>query len=271
MKNYWASEIDPSAIAIAKRNYPSTKHLGSVKDVKGLSEPLDLLIGGSPCQDLSVAKQKREGLKGAQSGLFYEYLRLLRALKPKWFILENVASMSKDARDTITKELGVEPILIDAALVSAQSRKRLFWTNIPGVRLPSDRGIKLKDILEADPEDSYFIKGGLTVDVSGVCCARNIGRRLKDGVRKDYDKSIAIERRIECREDGKSGTLTKVQKDNLIVKGNTLRRLTPTECERLQSLPDGYTAGVANTNRYKCLGNAFNVEVIKHILSHIPV
>ena len=108
---------------------------------------IDLLIGGSPCQDLSIAG-KRAGLAGARSGLFYEYVRILKEVKPKYFVLENVASMPKEAKEIITKELGVEPIMINAALVSAQSRKRLFWTNIPGITQPADKGILLKDILE---------------------------------------------------------------------------------------------------------------------------
>ena len=144
--SYSASEIDPYAVKVSQKNHPDIKHLGDVKTVKAME--CDLLIGGSPCTDLSIAKKDREGLKGERSGLFYEFVRLWKECKPKWFVLENVASMSQTAKDEITKQLGVEPIMIDAALVSAQSRKRLFWTNIPAVGLPEDKGIKVKDILE---------------------------------------------------------------------------------------------------------------------------
>src|SRR3990167_2785936 len=131
---YYASEIDKNAIAVAMKNYPDTIQLGDVETItKDLlasymgNVEIDLLVGGSPCQDLSIAQKNRKGLDGERSGLFWEYVRLLKEVKPKWFILENVASMSKEAKDIITKKLGVEPIMINAALVSAQNRKRLFW------------------------------------------------------------------------------------------------------------------------------------------------
>ena len=147
--SYYASEIDKYAITVSKMNHPEIHQIGDVKQVtKRKMEKIDLLIGGSPCQDLSIAKKNRKGLDGERSGLFWEYVRILKKVKPKYFVLENVASMSKEARDVITKTLGVEPIMINAALVSAQQRKRLFWTNIPGVKLPKDKNIFLKDVLE---------------------------------------------------------------------------------------------------------------------------
>jgi DNA-cytosine methyltransferase len=301
---YFASEIDKNAIKVAQKNYPDTIQLGSVV---GLVPPeCDLLIGGSPCQDLSIAKKDRKGLDGNRSGLFWEWVRVWKETKPKWWVLENVASMPKKDRDIITATLGVEPVMFNASLVSAQCRKRLFWTNIK-FDLPTDRGILLKDILEAEVDERFYIKkeftktaqtgrnetkklgymgkkdhqskrvyddGGklptLTVDCNSmVKVGRDIGRRLNaDGHRADADTTIPYERRIETREDGKCGTLTNVQKDNLVVS-NVVRKLTPIECERLQSLPDNYTKDVATTNRYKCLGNAFNVEVVAHILRHI--
>jgi DNA (cytosine-5)-methyltransferase 3A len=314
---YHASEIDPNAIKVSKANYPDIKHLGDVRTVE-MIEDVDLLCGGSPCTDLSVAKKDRKGLEGQHSSLFYEYLRVLRLIKPKWFILENVNSMPKKDRDIITEEMGVEPIMIDASLVSAQSRKRLFWTNIPVVGLPTDRKIVLKDILQpdADIDEKMFLKskvnptdkkngttllkvghignsngqgsrvyspegksvtlsangggGGAKTGLYQVKSGRDIGRRLNaDGHRADEDKTIPIQRRVEMREDDKSGTITSVSKDTLVV-ADKIRKLTPIECERLQSLPDGYTKGISTTQRYRCLGNAFNVEVIKHILSFIP-
>jgi DNA (cytosine-5)-methyltransferase 3A len=270
--SYYASEIEPNAMKIAKKNFPDTIHVGDVRSITKESIPvqIDLLIGGSPCQDLSIAKQNRKGLEGERSGLFNEYVRIKHELNPRWFVLENVASMSKKDRDIITSILGVEPIMIDASLVSAQSRKRLFWTNIPNVTQPKDREIMLKDILQSDIEERFYVKNtnrGVESEIEVI--GRDIGRRLDaNGTRKDKDKSIQVTRRIELREDNKCGTLTSVTKDNLVV-GKRIRRLTPIECERLQSLPDNYTEGILLTNRYKCLGNAFNVEVIRHIISFI--
>lgn len=332
--DYTAAEIDPNAIKISKKNYPDIKHIGSVVDVPYIPD-LDLLCGGSPCTDLSIAKKDRKGLDGEHSSLFWEWVRVWKLCKPKWFILENVNSMPKKDRDIITTELGVEPIMIDASLVSAQSRKRLFWTNIPVQGLPEDKKILLKDILETGAEvDERMVRdgkaycltatyshanateagirnsvekkqrtlvqigyvgntngqanrvyspegksvtlsangGGLGAKTGLYKIGRDIGRRLKDGVRADDDKTIPITRRIETREDDKAGMLTSVTKDNIVVNTETtkIRKLTPIECERLQSLPDNYTQGIANTNRYKALGNAFNVEVIRFILSFIP-
>jgi site-specific DNA-cytosine methylase len=251
--DYYSSEIDKYAIKVSTKNFPTIKRLGDVSTVKAIPD-LFLLIGGSPCQDLSIAKKGRKGLSGTRSGLFYQFVRVLRESKPKYFILENVNSMTAESRDTISKELGCQPIMINASLVSAQSRKRLFWTNIPVVGLPADRRIFLKDILEGSNTGLYKI-------------GRNIGRRLdKDGKRQD-DSDIPITRRIETRADDKSGTLTSVAKDNLVIGEGVIRKLTPIECERLQGLPDNYTEGISTTQRYKCLGTAFNVDVIKFILS----
>jgi len=249
---YYASEVEVNAIKVAQKNHPTTVQLGSVV---GLVPPeCDLLIGGSPCVDLSIAKKNRKGLEGERSGLFWEWVRVWKEAKPTWWVLENVASMPKKDRDIITATLGVEPVMFNAALVSAQSRKRLFWTNIK-FDLPEDRGIMLKDILQA-PAD--------------VKVGREIGRRLNaDGHRADADATLTYQRRIETREDGKCGTLTSVQKDNLVVS-DVVRKLTPIECERLQGLPDNYTEGIAMTHRYKCCGNAFNVDVVAHILRGIP-
>tara|TARA_R110000868_G_scaffold2565_1_gene18417 strand:+ start:1253 stop:2095 length:843 start_codon:yes stop_codon:yes gene_type:complete len=252
---YYSSEIDKSAISISKKNYPSIISLGNILNLNKdmIKEPIDLLIGGSPCQDLSIAKKNRKGLEGDRSGLFWQYVRLKNELQPKWFILENVASMPQKDKDIISQAMGCEPVLFDASLVSAQCRKRLFWTNI-SFELPYDRGIVVKDILKTDEK---------------IC--RIVGRRLNsEGKRDDYNKNIKIEQRIEVRDDNKSGTLTTVQKDNMVVNPQySIRKLTPIECERLQSLPDNYTEGIATTNRYKCLGNAFNADVIAHILFSI--
>ena len=148
---YYACEIEKNAMKVSQKNYPEIVQLGDVRTVHTLDDHIDLLIGGSPCIDLSIAKKGRQGLEGEHSSLFWEYVRILRLTNPKYFILENVASMPKKDKDIITKELGVEPVMFNASLVSAQCRKRLFWTNIQ-FELPEDKGILLKDILESDGE-----------------------------------------------------------------------------------------------------------------------
>lgn len=324
---YYASEIDKYAIQVSEKNYPDIKHIGSVTEVKGYSE-VDLLIGGSPCQDLSIAKKDRKGLDGERSGLFWEYVRILREVKPKYFILENVASMPKEAKEIITRELGVEPIMINAALVSAQNRKRLFWTNIPNVTLPDDRGILLKDILETEVDEKYNVYSDNwrvarnTVDInnkSRCLNASNYKGALNDGmslirigqigkggqgdrIYSPEGKSVALSALGGGRgaktglyriKNEPHGTALDYYNDTIVPNGKAkvlgtnpqsttavagqlvndnslIRKLTPIECERLQGLPDNYTEGVSNTQRYKALGNAFNVDVVTHILSFIP-
>jgi DNA (cytosine-5)-methyltransferase 3A len=295
---YIASEIDKYAIEISKKNYPDQIHFGSVTDVSGLIDTkkpfyatnIDLLIGGSPYQDLSIAKKNRKGLEGDRSGLFWEYVRILKEVKPKYFILENVNSMPKEAKALITETLGVEPIMINASLVSAQNRKRLFWTNIPNVILPEDRGILLKDILEKDVEDKFISSAESIKNNWRITKAlktpeeksKALTATMWKGAGNDGMTTIRIGSigkggqgdRIYSKE-GKSVALSangggRGAKTGLYEVKGDIRKLTPVECERLQSLPDNYTGGVSNSQRYKCLGNAFNVDVVAHILSFIP-
>lgn len=292
---YHASEIDKYAGWISAQNYPAIIRHGYVQGIKGEDiGRVDLLIGGSPCQDLSIAKRDRAGLKGSRSGLFYEYVRILLEVQPKYFVLENVASMPKDAQEEISKTLGVRPIMIDAELVSGQSRKRLFWTNIPGVRPPADRRIMLCDILERyeDVDEKYYVS---QETLQGVI---QWGNRQSSRIRSIWGKSCTLQaggggtgaktglylvQRPRGKNEGvirsafgKSTTLTGKWQDNhmlfdLVKEGEVrVRRLTPIECERLQCLPDRYTEGVSDTQRYKMLGNAFNVDVVAHILSFLP-
>lgn len=270
---YHASEIDRYAIQVSSNNYPDIVQLGSVTDINPL--PIyDILIGGSPCQDLSIAKRSRKGLQGEKSGLFWEYVRILKTCQPKYFILENVASMSQEAKQEITTTLGVEPIMIDASLVSAQKRKRLFWTNIPNVTQPQDRGILLKDILLdgiAEREKSLVI----TATYSRACPRDYFTRSNRQLIKVGHFNKGGQGDRVYSIE-GKSVTLSALgggrgAKTGLYetTKG-IYRKLHPIECERLQGLPDNYTEGISKTQRYKCLGNAFNVDVVAHILSFIP-
>lgn len=321
-ETYYASEIDKYAMQIARKNWPEMIQLGDVKDLPPSNlGNIDLLIGGSPCQDLSIAKKNRKGLDGSRSGLFYEYLRILKEVKPKFFILENVNSMPKEARETISKELfGIEPIMINAALVSAQNRKRLFWVGkLVGskyeqvhIELPKDKGILLKDILESGDVDnlkSYAIDAnyfkGFNSGSQGGKPSTEKGKRQSirvgsfnsggqgDRVYSPIGKSVALSANGGGRGaktglymiqtprgknkggkkslDGKTPTLTssKWEHNNKLVDHEMIRKLTPIECERLQGLPDNYTAGVSNTQRYKSLGNAFNVDVVTHILNYL--
>jgi len=487
---YYASEIDKYAIQITQKNFPNTIQLGSVVDFYPtplICGNIDLIIGGSPCQDLSIAKKNREGLAGSRSSLFYEYVRILKEVKPKYFILENVNSMPKEAKQIITDELfGIEPIMINASLVSAQNRKRLFWVGkLVGdtyvkvdVPLPKDRGILLKDILEQEVDEKYYVSSkhteamirtrkskqlnipnengkcgtvtasyykipndgnyipvrvghlnqggqgdriyspdGKSVNLSANGGGRGaktglyaiskpvilgseklqvlkeerteLGKKLRKEIREKTGKdstsrsagykayygreglkancittSLGAEgmivenyqiskltpiesgqedktglyavgcasrtyprykeqgversKQIEIRDDEKANSMTSVQGDSMVaivpeatkkgyavaregqsidlsfptsktrrgrvgdkvknlmtsqnigvLQNSGIRKLTPIECERLQSLPDNYTAGVSNTQRYKACGNGFNCAVIEHILKHI--
>ena len=296
---YMSAEIDKNAIKVSEKNYPDIIRVGNVVGLE-VEGQIDLLIGGSPCQDLSIAKKDRKGLEGNRSGLFWEYVRIKKECNPKWFILENVASMPKADKDIITREMGVEPVMFNASLVSAQSRKRLFWTNIP-FNLPVDRGILLKDILEADVDEKFYINkemksnGKTTGKVGYVGDGEQYGQGGQahrvystDGKTPTMSSGPALIRigHIGNNEsqgyriydtDGKSCSLSATGGGlagggrTLIKEEARIRKLTPIECERLQGLPDNYTEGVATTNRYKCLGNAFHVDVVACILNHLHI
>ena len=258
--NYYASEIDKFAIGITKKNYPNTIHLGDVRDVKGEDLPkIDLLFGGSPCQSFSNAGNGK-GFEGS-SGIFWEYVRVLREVKPKYFMLENV-KMKKEWQDIITKELGVEPIAINSSLLSGQNRPRLYWTNIPGVEQPEDKGIKLKDILEDDNlvDKQHLMTPKAMAYMDGL---RNGKQRW------DYHKNPL---------DGKAACIVAsfYKLSGLGVLdyrklGKPCRRLTPVECERLQTVPDNYTESASRTQRYKMIGNGWTVDVIAHIFSYMKL
>lgn len=284
--NYYASEIDKHAIAVTQHNYPNTIQLGSVTELDGTKLPkIELLIGGSPCQSFSFAG-KRKGMSTkdnieittleqylllkeqgfefeGQSYLFWEYMRIFKIVKPKYFLLENVIMIDK-WKKILTEAIGVEPIEINSSLVSAQNRRRLYWTNIPFSKL-EDKKIYLKDIIEDENEISVF-------------CGAMRGRYIIDGKCQDGKMKTAglTKQRIEIRYDGKTNTLTTVGKDNNVVynaDGRTyynledcdFRKLSPIECERLQTVPDNYTNVVPKTYRLKMLGNGWTVDVISHI------
>ena len=394
---YYASEIDKYGIQIAKKNFPDTVHLGDVKDIKGKDLPeIDLIVAGSPCQGFSFAG-KQLAFDDPRSALFFEFVRILKEVKPKYFLLENVR-MKKEFQAVISEQIssiypecsngglfGIEPILINSALLSAQNRNRLYWTNIPNIEQPEDLGIVLRDVLEYEPEEftkmsdnflkrngerncmiddtkekahsfsamDYVKNGrqgnylacdnegkptyntpkqvGTATDLKGYDIIKRVysedgksptlttmggghrepkvavkggairGRAYDDkGKRLDKNgKSVASKTKqmLEVRKDYKSNAITTVQKDSIAVskirnKSKTVRsggrlsydrhewdsvdelhwrKLTPLECERLQTVPDNYTDAVSNTQRYKMLGNGFTVRVIEHILKNMEV
>ena len=256
--SYFASEIDKPAIKVTMANYPNTIQLGDVTKVKGADLPkIDLLIGGSPCQGFSFAG-KQLNFNDPRSKLFFEYVRLLRECNPKYFLLENV-KMKKEYQDIISEHLGVEPIFINSALVSAQNRKRLYWTNIPINTMPEDKGLTLKDIISDVAHHKITIKHPETV------------RRTKNYAQ--YDQTLKGHGSQDQRFfylNGKSGCITRSRSSIPKVEyGDEIILLLPEEVEKLQTVPTGYTSIVKTQDRYAMLGNGWTVDVIAHIFKGI--
>jgi len=288
---YYASEIDKYAMKVTQNNFPNTWQLGDVQKIdtlmntKGGTATVDLLVGGSPCQDVSFAGLGKGLIHGERSNLFFEYVRLLNKLKPKYFLLENVR-MKQEYQDIISSELGVKPYIYNSADCSAQNRLRWYWTNIPQDELIRQDNIVLQDILEDDgiAHDLMTNKEGkahcVTARYNGAVWWNSIQRKQRTMVQvaeADTIKGYDIIKRIYSPM-GKSPTLTTMQGGHRepkvamgrIVNGMRWRKLTPLECERLQGVPDNYTDCVSNSQRYKMLGNGFNVPTIKHILKNLP-
>lgn len=275
VEKYYSSEILPQAVAIADYNYPG--QIEKLGDVRNCAEwnlgEIDLLIGGSPCIDLSVAMKNREGLQGKHSSLFWYYVECIKLFKPKYFILENAASMNKADRDKISEVLGVEPLVINSNLVSAQNRKRLYWTNLKGVTMPEDKGLLLQDVLEsgkADRPKSLCITSSYDGFTGSQDYFRHRYYGLSFGQVVLEDGADPTEQRAAYKTYGKYSGVE--------VKGR-LRELTALECERLQTLSDNYTKygkfdngkikEIPKTTRYKIIGSAFTVDVITHLLNFI--
>jgi len=257
VERYVAFEVDKYATQVSEKNYPKIERNGDVfegdfTDYKGF----DLIIGGSPCTYWSVARTNREtSSAGVGFELFMQYARALEESEAPYFLYENNFGIHKDIQREISAVLGVEPIMINSALVSAQNRKRLYWTNIPGVEQPADKGIVLQDFIT----DADFTLGA--------------------AMRGRYDDQRKVRQQIKVRKDRKSNALTTVQKDCILavhtsskiaVDSDHWRHLSPIECERLQTLPDDYTEGVSKTQRHKGIGNGWTVDVIAHIFKNIP-
>lgn len=251
---YFASEIEQTAIDVCRNNFPSTIHLGDVKTIDISSLPkIDLLIGGSPCQGFSSAG-KQLNFEDPRSQLFFEFVKIKNKLNPRYFLLENV-KMKKEWQDVITRHLGVSPVFINSSDFSAQNRQRLYWTNIP-IENWTPKNIHLNDILESGWESDRN---------KSYCLDANYGKG--SNLRRYFHRGS---RQIVF----KSGFLPdkpSIEDANII--GNNMkdkwRLLTPEECERLQTLPQGYTNGISNIKRYHAIGNGWTVDVIAHILKGI--
>jgi site-specific DNA-cytosine methylase len=248
---YYASEIEPNAIKVTQHNFPNTIQLGDVRNIKAEDLPkIDLLIGGSPCQTFSQAGE-RTGFDG-KSGLFYEFLRLLKEVDPTYFLLENV-KMRKDWQDEISRELGVDPVLIDSNLVSAQDRKRLYWTNILGdgwfgeITQPTNKKAYLYNSVE-QVDREWLPLLPWTQKYWG-------GKKKIDMLRTiDSDKSFTL-------------TTNKSHPKNYYLSPDRTRltKLTSREAEILQTVPEGYTSCISEGAAFSALGNGWTVDVIAHI------
>ena len=351
VSEYHAFEIDKSAINTTMNNFPNTIQHGSVIGVDWSQfKDVDIVMGGSPCQSFSVSgkmkgmittdgfnittlddyiKLYNDGVEfEGESYLFWEFVRAIEIIQPRYFLLENVV-MTKDNEDIITNTMGVKPILINSKRISCQNRRRLYWTNIPNIKQPADRGVYVKDIIDDDYDKNLIIDekywdrsdivdyfkrhqplvinklsliynigdknsqgqrvyaiNGKTPTMSALggghgaktglyithppYATREVGRRLNVlGDARD-DKNGSIVRGYEIRTDEKTSTLTTVIKDNYITQDFVIRRLSPRESARCQTIPEWYDfSGISNTNVYKMVGNGWTCEVVKHIFSYM--
>lgn len=285
VNKYFSSEIDENAIAISKKNHDGIIYLGDITKWRNWDLPhIDLVLSGSPCKGFTRGGLMRN-FKDPQSKVFFDFVDILNDIKTKntnvLFLFENV-KMKDVWKDTITDNLGVEPIEINSKLMSAQNRWRTYWTNIPNVEKPKDKGIKLLDILEDNPDvelvehngimfDSYFPENAVAI-VNRVNGELRINQATKmgyivahngDGVNLSFPTSTTRRGRVIKQ---KSSTLD-CGCGASVYYDNTIRRLTCTELERLQTLPDGYTDGFVRSNRVKAIGNGWTVDIIAWILS----
>lgn len=258
IERYVAYEIDENAIKVSKYNYPQIEHCGDVTTADFTQyKGFDLLIGGSPCQDL-CSMGSHKGLSGEKSSLFFEFARALKEVKPKYFLLENNASMTKENKAIITRIIGVEPIMINSADFTPQNRKRLYWTNIPVLKW-TPKSKLLSDIAQSTEEKQEFLVTDKVVKyLSEEYAGRKIQRTVSSSIRNLNEKSRCLSTR-SCDIGSNSGLC--------LYQGEKYYVATPIECERLQTLPDNYTFGISNPQRYKCIGNGWTVDVIAHIFN----
>ncbi len=267
IKNYFYSEIDKNCLNLTKKKYPNDISLGPVEGIESKKLPkIDLLIGGSPCQDLSNA-HKGHGLNGMRSSLFYKFIKLKNKLNPKYFLLENVKNKWSFLMD---KEIGVQGVELNSMYLSGQYRPRVYWTNINFDLINKDsKEIYIKDIIEKKIDKKYFFN----LDFKNF---KNLieYKKSNQGIKKIFEiprkllKDNERQRRVYDI-SGKSPTLLARSDTPKILINKKIRKLTPLECERLQGLPDNYTSSFSNTTRYKMIGNGFTIPVIRYILSFI--
>lgn len=304
--NYYASEVDKYAIQISQKNYHDIKHMGDVTkwrewDIDWSS--IDIVIGGSPCQGFSFAG-KQLNFEDPRSKLFFDFVDICHIVaddNPKMkFFLENVR-MKKEYQDVISKYMGVEPIMINSSLVSAQNRVRFYWTNIPNVTQPEDKGIILKDVILDEVDEKYYLTAEAVdymsrlrngkprweyhknpINGKAACLTANMYKgvpygvlRIPEATKKGYVE-LNINEGIDLthfKSNTRRGRLMKEKSNCLTVNGfeyawydgYICRKLTPIECERLQTFSDNWTEGISNSQRYKALGNSWTVDVIAHI------
>ena len=283
VEEYHAFEIDKYAMEVSKRNFPEIIQHGNVfnGDFKQFQR-YDLLIGGSPCTYWSISKKNRETTSDGEGfRLFMEYVRALKESECRYFLYENNDSIHRNIKNEISEKLGVQPIMINSALVSAQQRKRCYWTNLPDITQPEDKGILLNDILDNAVgwhDKSYCMTASYSKAVLHNSLKRNqrtmvavpvrIGEYGKGGqgqrIYSVYGKSVTL-----SANGGGQGAKTGLYKIDLPDGDYIIRKLTPVEAERLQTLPDNYTAGISDTQRYKCIGNAWTIDIIAHILKKL--
>lgn len=291
--NYYRSEIDKYANQISQYHYPNSINLGDVTLIKKLPVQMDLVIGGSPCTSLSsAAGSKNSGLTHGQSTLFWEFIRVLKLAKPKYFVLENVASMKSTDKNQISQEINKYDksaycIEINSALLTAQNRKRLYWTNIPGIQQPTDRKVYLENILESgvtDRNKSYCLDANYYKGTNLELYLKRHARQVVIQPPNYRDKPVRICLVADKNCQGykiydarcKSITLSSSsggpgRNTGLYhTRDCVVRKLTVKECCRLQGLPDDYcdVKGISKTQQYKALGNGFTVPVIEHILKN---
>jgi site-specific DNA-cytosine methylase len=257
--NYFASEIKPLAIKVTQHHFPNTIQLGDVKNINLKELPkIDLLIGGSPCQDFSIANAKQLGLTGTRSSLFYEYLRILKEVKPKYFLLENVR-MKKESEKQLNEYLGIEGLHINSELVSYQKRPRIYWTNIPNVKVPKDRNINFQDYKDTNFEYCKQFKVNKTPSRIKMW---NEGKGFKG---LGTCNNVTHSKKVNC--------LTRKQdrspNSGLIEFDGFCRFLTRKELEQAQCVPVGYTNMVSYNQAQDLLGDGWTIDVISHLLKNI--
>lgn len=264
VENYFASEIDKHAIKVTQTNYPNTKQLGSVIDLKAKGLPkIDLLIGGSPCQGFSIAGKKLN-FDDYRSKLFFEFVRLKNELNPKYFLLENVR-MTDDIADAIDELLGVKRIYIDSRNFTGMIRKRYYWTNIPIGEIPT-KNVAIEDLLDNEPFDrdlNFFLdrtKYEPTTSYDGII---TINPRDNNG-KQTWQRGRVYDVKGSCPTICASLFDLNITKDH-----KTWRKLTINECERLQGVPKDYTSIVSKNERGKQLGNGWNVDTVAFIFSFL--